>query len=687
MADEGYITKKQAEEAINEDLSVYTKVNYEEKAPYFLETIRQTVVKHLGEKALLDEGLKIYTSLDSEKQDFAQAKVRKGVEDLDKRQGYRGVVKNITTTEEVSEFLLKTRDQLMTEFSPLKVIKPDGTIIKKTKLNLTGKDENGNKLPNLPDYIKVGDIVDAVVTEVNDKAGVTTVRFAEQKGMIDISTMEWARKPNPKVSPKWAQKIKRPSQVLKKGDVIKVKVQAKTFKPERLAGTIKAAKAKDTWPEKTPRYLDHAEVTLEQEPIAQGALLSLDNNTMDIIAMVGGYDFAKSKYNCAIQAARQTGSSFKAFVYASALDHGYTPASILIDAPLVFKQKNTNWKPTNYTHKFKGDILFRSAMAQSLNIPTIKLIMEMGVQWVSDYSKRLGIFSPLNMDYTLALGSSSVTLYEMTKSFSHFPRLGKKMEPVIIHKILDQEGNEVLGKLSLDDRFGEEINSLNEELAERKKNNFAGAGNNPDGQKPIDGSDDDVVKPEGTDETTSFNDDGQSNKKTFYKPKLFFDNPNQLIKPTTAFLTTSLLKAAVTEPNATGLRASALGRPLAGKTGTTNEEFDAWFIGYTPQITTGVWAGYLKERSLGAGEGGGRTALPIWLEYMKDAHENLEKKDFTVPNGIVFSNIDATSGKIASEDSENVIKQPFLAGTQPTVSEDTPSDEDAKNFYKDDLAD
>ena len=375
MAEEGYITKAQADEAGNEDLNIYKKVNYGEKAPYFLETIRQTVVKHLGEKALLDEGLKIYTSLDSEKQDFAQLKVRKGIEELDKRQGYRGATENITDTEKVSEFLLKNRDKLMTEFSSLKVIKPDGTIREKTKLNLTGKDEQGNKLPNLPKYLKSGDIIDAIVTNVNDKLGVTSVRFSEQKGMIDIDSMSWARKPNPKVSVKWAQKVTQPSTVLKKGDIIKIKIVSDTFKPARLSGTIAKAKAKSTWPEDVPQFLDYAEVALEQEPIAQGALLSVDNKTSDIVAMVGGYDFAKSKYNCAIQASRQTGSSFKAFVYASALDHGYTPASTLIDAPLVFKQKNTNWKPNNYSHKFKGDILFRSAIAQSLNIPTIKLIM------------------------------------------------------------------------------------------------------------------------------------------------------------------------------------------------------------------------------------------------------------------------------------------------------------------------
>ncbi len=676
MADEGYITKDQAKKAINEELKVYTKKNYEEQAPYFLETLRQTLVKHLTETALLDEGLKIYTGLDIDRQMAAQKQVRKGLEDLDKRQGYRGAINNITDAKQVSEFLLKTRDKLISEFSQLKIIKPDGTIRKKTKLNLTGKDEEGNKLPNIPKYVKKGDIVQAIVTKVDDKHGLTTVRFAENKGLIDIESMMWARKPNPKISKKRAKNVRKPSEALKKGDIILVKVVSEDFKhPKRLKKIIESAKSKDTWPKNLPVFSEHAEVHLEQEPIAQGALLSLGNNSGDILAMVGGYDFKKSKFNCSIQAARQSGSSFKAFVYAAALDHGYTPASILIDAPLVYKQSKTNWKPSNYVNKFQGDILFRSSFAQSLNIPTVKLIEDVGVTWVADYSKRLGVHSPLNMDYTLALGSSSVTLYEMTKAFSHFPRLGKKLSPTLIHKVENQKGEVVLEKLSLDDLFGEEIDSINKYLAERKKVGFSAKTEElEDPNASI--SNDDVGEGEEKEKTVT------------YRPRLFFDNEEQLIKPTTAYLTTTILKAAITDPKSTGLRASNLGRPAAGKTGTSSDEYDAWFIGYTPQITTGVWVGYLSEKSLGAGEGGGKSALPIWLDYMKDAHEELEKMDFKVPSGITFANIDRESGRLAAADSEpkTVIRQAFVIGTEPTSRADEPTVEDTKNFYKDDLA-
>jgi len=677
MAAESHITKKQAQEAINQDLKVYTKINYEEKAPYFLETIRQTLVKHVTEKSLLDEGLKIYTGLDIERQVAAQARVRQGLEELDKRQGYRGAINNITDAKQVSEFLLKTRDKLISEFSPLKVIKPDGTIRKTTKLNLTGLDEEGNKLPNIPKYIKKGEIIEAIVTNVDDKLGLTTVRFAENKGLINVDSMLWAREPNPKVSKKWAKNVRNPSEALKKGDIILVKVVAEDFKSERLRKVMANAKSKKEWPKDIPKFSEYAEVELEQEPKAQGALLSIGNESGDILAMVGGYDFKKSKYNCSIQAARQTGSSFKAFVFASALDHGYTPASILIDAPLVYKQSKSDWKPSNYTNKYKGDVLFRAAIAQSLNIPTVKLIEDVGVTWVADYTKRLGVFSPLNMDYTLALGSSSVTLYEMTKAFAHFPRLGKKVSPTLIHKVEDQKGEIILDKLSLDDRFGEEIDELDKYLQERKKVGFS------------------VKKEELEDPNATVQNDlvgdaakVEEEKPVIYRPQLFFNNPEQLIKPTTAFLTTTILKAAITDPNATGLRASNIGRPAAGKTGTSSDEYDAWFLGYTPQITTGVWVGYLTERSLGAGEGGGKTALPIWLEYMKDAHTDMEKMDFKVPSGIMFANIDNVSGRLSSADSDpkSVIRQAFVIGSEPTGRADEPTVEETKNFYKDDLA-
>jgi penicillin-binding protein 1A len=179
----------------------------------------------------------------------------------------------------------------------------------------------------------------------------------------------------------------------------------------------------------------------------------------------------------------------------------------------------------------------------------------------------------------------------------------------------------------------------------------------------------------------------QKNLKTKKIPPLFFEDQEQLMKPTTAYLTTSLLQGVVEEPGGTGGAARALGRPVAGKTGTTNGYYDAWFIGFTPDIATGVWVGFDEEHSLGRGEVGGKAALPIWLEYMKFAHDGLPVRNFAVPEGIVFANIDNDTGKLASASSKKVVRQAFLEGTEPQeVSSDSGSQEDQQDFYKEDLS-
>jgi penicillin-binding protein 1A len=259
------------------------------------------------------------------------------------------------------------------------------------------------------------------------------------------------------------------------------------------------------------------------------------------------------------------------------------------------------------------------------------------------------------MDFTLALGSSGITLYEMTKAFSTFGRLGKKMEPVIIHNVKDRTGKEILGPLSLDLRFQKEMEDLNKKFEDRKKTYLDSVSKN------------------------TFIDDNKKPDKNF-----FFDDPTQLIKPTTAYVMTTLLKAVVEDRNGTGGRARALGRDVAGKTGTTNGYFDAWFIGYTPQIATGVWVGFDSEKTLGAGEVGGKSALPIWVEYMKVAHQNLPIQSFQVPPGIVFANIDGETGNLASPKSKLVLRQAFVEGTEPKST--STQNEQNTDFYKQDLS-
>lgn len=733
MAEEGFITEEQAQTAVEQEVKVYLRQNYAEDAPYFLETVRQLLVEKIGEEQVLDKGIKVYTSLDINKQKAAQEEVRQGLRELDKRQGYRGPLKNLTEEEEINKFLLETRNDLMDKYREVRTIYPDGTTDTFGELDLSETDKEGKKKPTLPEYIKVDDLLQGIVTEVNDEWGYVMVRFAEHKGLIDFETMKWARKPNPDLS-YYLDEIKKPSQALKEGDVIDIRVTSKKFRSsevsEKLRDLKKEFRKQDKefeYPENLPVFEDYAQLELEQEPVAQAALISFDQRSSDILAMVGGYKFSESQFNRTWQAARQTGSSFKPLVYASALDKDFTPATKIIDAPLVYEEEvkeldegDTNpnepeetrtWKPSNYTHKFHGDILFRNALIRSLNVPTVKIIEKTGVEWAATYARRLGIFSPLNLDYTLALGSSSVTLYEMTKAFSQIGRLGKRIEPIIIHKVVSQDGEELLGKVSLDIRFEKELEELDKSF-EWKRKLYLQVQAQLEGQEDKDQALQMIVEeltaqlenlPADTPAPAVAADEAEEEEslsprqrllrkirfvKNFKKhPPIYFKNKDQLIDPKTAYVTTTLLQGTIEDDRGTGRRARSLGRSAAGKTGTTSGYYDAWFIGFTPDIATGVWLGFDDERNLGRGEGGGRAALPVWLDYMKEAHESLPNNAFNVPEGIVFMNIDNETGDPASTLSQQVVRQAFIEGTEPQAKSQQLIDVDEdQNFYKQDLS-
>ncbi len=709
MAEDGFITQDEARQFAEEPVKIYVWKNYKEIAPFYLETIRQLLVAKLGEETVLDQGIKIHTGLDMKKQAVAQTEIQTGLRDLDKRQGYRGPIKNLESTEAVAEFLLETRNNMMNEISPDRILRPDGSFEQKGPLNLTGMDESGKPLPNIPEYAQIGQITKAVVIKVDDDLGLVHVRFAESKGLIDIETMKWARKPDPAVRFD-ANPLKKPSEALKPGDIIEVRITQKTFSSSRLNKEIAQIKKRGTKknPAKLPELPDFesfAELELEQEPLTEAALVSIDERTGEVISLVGGYDFARSQFNRALQALRQTGSSFKSFVYGAALDKNYTPATPLLDVPLVYEEADKSgsteegqdsgdlatkkWKPANHSKSFQGEVLFRTALIKSLNIPTVKIIEDIGVDWVATYARRLGIFSPLNMDFTLALGSSGVTVYEMTRAFATLGRQGQKVTPLLIHKVVDKDGQVLLENLSLDDRFASELARVQEELDQKKALLSPEEIRAQDSILASNSLTNETTEGEAGQETAAADGESKlepkriSNKKV---PPIFFSDPNQMIRPQTAYVLTTILQAVVDESGGTGGAARALGRPVAGKTGSTNGYYDGWFIGYTPDIATGVWVGYDEEKSLGRGEVGGRSALPIWLEYMKSAHEGLPARGFPVPNGVVFANIDAETGKLASANSKSVIRQAFIEGTEPQTNTAEQEREESQQFYKEDLS-
>ena len=547
MEQEGFITNAQASEALTRVVDIQPRRNlYIEAVPFYTEYVRQYVLEKYGEEALLRDGLQIYTAVNIDMQRIARQEILKGLKDLDKRQGYRGVLKTIAP-EQIETFLRELRED-----------------------------------PQQPS-MAVGNTVQGVVVAVNDKRKETVVRLTEGQGRIAIADMRWARPPNPKVA-YYSTRIERPSQALKVGDVILVGLK----EPGAEAG----------------QWI----LTLEQEPEAQGALLCMAAESGEVKAMVGGRDFRSSQFNRAIQSRRQPGSAFKPIIYTAALDKGYTPATVMYDTPVVYKDEEMDfkWKPKNYGRKFHGATLLRKALAKSYNLVTVKILRDIGVDYTIEYARKLGIESNINRDLSIALGSSGLSLLEIVRAYSVFNNDGYLISPVFITRIEDRDGNVL-------------------EAAEIQR--------------------------------------------------------DKVIDSNTAFIMTNLLEGVV--KNGTGQRVRALGRPVAGKTGTTNDLKDAWFVGYTPRYVTGAWVGYDDSRPMGKGENGARSASPIWLGFMQRVLEDKPVRVFQVPEGVVFAKIDAQSGLLPVPESSKTLFECFKEGTAPTEYTKRPGKvADNDQFYK-----
>ena len=547
MVAEGYITNIQATEAINTQLEIKDRRNwYIEEVPFYTEYVRQYIEGKYGADMLYTGGLQVYTAVSIEMQKIASEEVGKGLLELDKRQGYRGPIRHLAA-EEIESYSKEIQQKL---------------------------DES------IP---QEGQTVEGVVIAVDDVQDSVTVRMGKAVGIINIGDMRWARKPDPDVA-FYETRLRHPSEALTVGDVILAIIKKKKTGPE-------------PW-----------DLALEQIPAAQSALLSLEAETGHVKVMVGGSDFRQSQFNRAIQSRRQPGSAFKPLIYAAAIDKGYTPATVLIDSPIVFQdmERDFTWKPQNYEEKFHGPTLLRNALAQSRNVITIKLLKDIGIDYAIEYAHKLGITSQMNRDLSIALGSSGVSLLEIVKAYSVFANAGYHIEPVFVVKIIDRDGN-----------------VLEEAAPAREK----------------------------------------------------------VIEKSTAYIVTSLLEGVVKQ--GTGRRVRALNRPVAGKTGTTNNLYDAWFVGYTPRYITGTWVGFDEEGSLGKGETGSRAASPIWLGFMKRILEDKPIRVFQVPEGVVFSKIDAETGLLPIRESKKVIFECFKEGTAPTEYTKKPNAvTEPEEFYK-----
>ena len=449
-----------------------------------------------------------------------------------------------------------------------------------------------------------GELYLGVVVRVDRRRRALRLKVGPHDAVLPLAAMRWARKIDPQIRFDRGLLDQLPRS-LKKGDVLLVRTTTlERIKDDRYAKQFISYLPTD------PTVLL---VALEQEPNLETAVLSEDVRSGYVHAMIGGYSFDRSEFNRALQACRQPGSSFKPIVYSAALAlKGWTPATTVLDAPVTHNDPKAQkrWKPGNFGGKFQGDVTLRMALQKSMNAPAIRILQAVGVRKTIEYARRLGIKSELRSEMGLALGSSCVTMGELLDVYRVFANYGRRVGRRFITRVLDRNGDVLFDQgWPLDPWAG-----MQEKVARA------------------------VV------ETST-------------------PEP-QVIDRATGFLTTKLMRNVVAD--GTGAGAKSVNVPVAGKTGTTNDSFDAWFVGYTTEILTAAWVGYDDYViPMGRYEQGGRAALPVWVEYMKKA---IKKKtgEFEPPEDIVFVRIDPKTGKRARPDTLGAVQEAFREGTEPT---------------------
>ncbi|WP_274629562.1 penicillin-binding protein 1A [Arvimicrobium flavum] len=351
---------------------------------------------------------------------------------------------------------------------------------------------------------------------------------------------------------------------------------------------------------------------LRQSPEVSGGMVAMDPHTGRVLAMVGGFSYAESEFNRATQAMRQPGSSFKPIVYAAALDNGYTPASVIMDGPITITTGTTTWTPKNYDGKAAGPSTLRNGIERSRNLMTVRLANDMGMKIVAEYAERFGVYDRLAQYLPMALGSGETTVMRMVSAYSIMANGGRQIRPSLIDRIQD--------------RYGKTVYKHDERGCEG------------------------CVAETWTGQT---------------EPELI-DNAEQVLDPMTAYQITSMMEGVVLRGTATTL--AELGRPIAGKTGTTNDEKDAWFVGYTPNLAVGLYLGYDKPQNLGKGATGGGLAAPVFKAFMAEAMKDVPVVDFKVPEGMKLISINRKTGMQAEAGGEGTIVEAFKPGTGPADS-------------------
>ncbi len=554
MLEEKFITAEQAETAVAEPLVLRKRAETEfVTADYFAEEVRRELAARYGDDDLYKGGLSVRTTVDPRLQGIADATLRNGLYAYDRRHGWRGAITRLAT-----EVRLDAPVDWKRELA--KVERPKGLLHWSLAVVL-GAD---------PKFAYIG---------VESGA----------KGRIPMSELTWAR---PWLEgQKRGPKVKAPGDVLRRGEVIAVEpvtetAEAKAYPPETYG--------------------------LRQIPEVNGALVAIDPHTGRVLAMSGGYAYAHNQFNRVTQAMRQPGSAFKPFVYLAALEMGYTPSTLILDAPFVIDQGPglPKWRPANYSNKFYGPSTMRLGLEKSRNLMTVRLAQTIGMDRVAASAKRFGVVDKMPEILAMALGSGETSLMRLTTGYAMLVNGGKRITPTLIDRIQDRHG------------------------------------------------------------VTVFRHDGRTctgcraRSWTQQRPPLVPDTRNRVTDAGSAYQAVAMLEGVV--ERGTGRRIRAVGKPLAGKTGTTNQERDTWFIGFAPDLAVGVFIGFDTPRPLGRHETGSSVSAPVFRDFMAAALDGKPAIPFRIPPGIRLVRINARTGQLARTGDKNVILEAFKPNAMPS---------------------
>ncbi len=563
-----FITQKQYQKAIKtRDNAEIHKAQIEVDAPYIAEMARLHMIQRYGDEAYT-RGYNVFTSVSSSMQAAANTALHSALMSYEHRHGYKGVQAHIELPPEPTPILETVA--LLDQFRPVGHLQA-ALVMAIDKVAVPVENSSGKKKNNQPKTTK---------TRTEEQAKI----LLKDGTMVALrwKHIKWARKyiRDNRMGPK----LKKIADVIKPGDIIFV---------EQLA---------------------NKEYALAQKPEVAGALISLNPQNGGINALVGGFDFYDSKFNRAIQAKRQPGSNFKPFIYSAALNKGFTAATLINDAPVVFKDSYLEgfWRPDNYSGKFFGPTRLRQGLIKSRNLVSIRILRDIGINYAIDYVKRFG-FTPdeLPKNLSLALGSASLTPMQIARGYAILANGGYNITPWLIERIEDPQ----------------------QTIIYQQKHPVVCSPDYPEQSCPQD--------------------------EVLHAPRVV-DAAND-------FILTTIMRDVIRF--GTGHRAMKLGRKdLAGKTGTTNDQLDAWFSGFNRQVMATAWVGFDRPRSLGRREFGGTAALPMWMNFMRAALKDMPELPLRVPGNVVTVKIDAETGLLASRASRKTLFEYFVKGTEPTRS-------------------